>query len=162
MLQKRRGLLSSGFKAVAVDKRNEERIVNLDNVNMYHGYVIGEYYCHSNWQRHLISYICQESPARHVLMLVADLACQIQSAAITICGFCECPRTGQFLIHIIHMWYKCKYIWHVVQCGGHICASTLGPYPHLACSLCALYLQCGSHICSVIYAKQWMKLGVAT
>ena len=42
ILQKKRGLLAKGFKVVAVDKENKERTLELDNVNMYHGYVLGK------------------------------------------------------------------------------------------------------------------------
>ena len=43
ILQKKRGLLARGFRVVAVDKDNKERTVNLDNVNMYHGYLMGKF-----------------------------------------------------------------------------------------------------------------------
>ena len=45
ILQKKKAVLSRGFKVVAVDKRNNERIVDVENINTYHGYLVGKFQC---------------------------------------------------------------------------------------------------------------------
>ena len=43
ILQKKKAILSRGFKVVAVDKRNNERVVDIEHINMYHGYLVGKF-----------------------------------------------------------------------------------------------------------------------
>ena len=45
VLQKKKAVLSRGFKVVAVDKRNNERVVDIENINTYHGYLVGKLMC---------------------------------------------------------------------------------------------------------------------
>ena len=43
ILQKKKAILSRGFKVVAVDKRNNERVVDIEHINTYHGYLVGKF-----------------------------------------------------------------------------------------------------------------------